>query len=187
MTHHRSRDPCHGLTAGVFHRNFVAFGHTDGGGNQVFSLPVPADLNLQIIAVDDSGYFVAEAFDNPQEYLGRAIEIAGKELTPTVATASFQHATGTTTGFAPHRTSGPCHKTVVHPLCGEECARRQKRQVRSSREQPFRDMCDLDLVAARIDHQPLGVTGQLLDAVLDHVTVAAEQLHRLHRDLGGRT
>jgi hypothetical protein len=41
-------------------------------------------------------------------------------------------------------------------------------------------------ISLRVDHQRLGVPGQLLDAVLGHVAVAAEELHRFHRDLGGR-
>lgn len=34
-----------------------------------------------MIAVDDIGAFVALAFENPQEYTGQAIEIAGDEFT----------------------------------------------------------------------------------------------------------
>src|ERR1700750_3374642 len=52
-------------------------------------------------------------------------------------------------------------------------------------QQSLGHMGDLHLVGARVDHQALGVTGELLDAVLGHVAVAAEQLHGLHRDLGG--
>lgn len=39
------------------------------------------DKGLQLIAVDDVGAFVALAFVNPQEYIGKTIEIAGDELT----------------------------------------------------------------------------------------------------------
>ena len=35
----------------------------------------------QWIAVSDIGYFVGEAFDNPDEWLGRTLEIAGDQLT----------------------------------------------------------------------------------------------------------
>ena len=48
-------------------------------------------------------------------------------------------------------------------------------------------MCDdLDLVGAGVDLQHLGVAGELLDLVLGHVAVAAEELHRLERDLDRR-
>ena len=39
------------------------------------------DKGLQLIALDDIGAFAALAFENPQEYLGRTIELAGDELT----------------------------------------------------------------------------------------------------------
>jgi hypothetical protein len=43
----------------------------------------------------------------------------------------------------------------------------------------------LDLVRAAVDLQHLGVAAELLDAKLRHVTVAAEELHGLERDLHG--
>ena len=45
---------------------------------------------------------------------------------------------------------------------------------------------DLDLVGAGVDLQHLGVAGELLDLVLGHVAVAAEELHRLERHLDRR-
>ena len=48
------------------------------------------------------------------------------------------------------------------------------------------DVGDLDLVGPGVDLQDLGVAGQLLDLVLGHVAVAAEQLHGLERHLDGR-
>ena len=39
------------------------------------------DKPLQVIAVDDIGAFAALAFENPQEYIGLSLEIAGDELT----------------------------------------------------------------------------------------------------------
>lgn len=41
------------------------------------------DRKLQMIAVDDIGAFVTMAFNRPQEFIGRALEIAGDELTYT--------------------------------------------------------------------------------------------------------
>lgn len=39
------------------------------------------DKSLQLIAAQDIGVFVALAFENPQDYLGRTVELAGDELT----------------------------------------------------------------------------------------------------------
>ncbi|HLE73203.1 MAG TPA: NmrA/HSCARG family protein [Anaerolineales bacterium] len=39
------------------------------------------DKGVQMIAVEDIGAFVTLAFENPQAYLGRTIELAGDELT----------------------------------------------------------------------------------------------------------
>lgn len=52
-------------------------------------------------------------------------------------------------------------------------------------QQAPRHVGDLHLVASGVDHQRLGITRQLFDPVLGHVAVAAEQLDRVHRDIGG--
>jgi uncharacterized protein YbjT (DUF2867 family) len=50
------------------------------------SMPMKPQKTLQMIAVDNIGGFVAKAFDNPDEFIGQAIDIAGDELTiPQVA------------------------------------------------------------------------------------------------------
>ena len=46
-----------------------------------WSFGLPPEVPLQMIAVDDIGAFVALAFDHPDEWLGRALELAGDELT----------------------------------------------------------------------------------------------------------
>jgi uncharacterized protein YbjT (DUF2867 family) len=43
--------------------------------------PRDSGRSHQWIAVSDIGYFVGEAFDNPEEWLGRTLEIAGDQLT----------------------------------------------------------------------------------------------------------
>lgn len=45
------------------------------------SLSIHPDTPLQMIAVDDIGAFAAMAFDNPDEWVGKALEIAGDEMT----------------------------------------------------------------------------------------------------------
>jgi uncharacterized protein YbjT (DUF2867 family) len=47
------------------------------------SMPVHPDTRLQAIAVDDIGAFAAMAFDKPDEWVGKAIELAGDELSMT--------------------------------------------------------------------------------------------------------
>ncbi len=46
-----------------------------------WSMSLPADRVMQLIAADDIGAFVALAFSRPAEFVGRALEIAGDELT----------------------------------------------------------------------------------------------------------
>ena len=47
------------------------------------SLALHPDTRLQMIAVDDIGGFAAMAFDNPDQWAGRAVELAGDDLTMT--------------------------------------------------------------------------------------------------------
>jgi uncharacterized protein YbjT (DUF2867 family) len=52
------------------------------------------DVPQQIMAVDDVGAFTALAFARPQEWVGRAIDLAGDELTPVQITAAIGEAIG---------------------------------------------------------------------------------------------
>ncbi|MDX2529008.1 NmrA/HSCARG family protein [Streptomyces europaeiscabiei] len=49
---------------------------------------------LQIMAVDDVGFFTRLAFSRPQEWIGRAMALAGDELTPTQIAAHIETAIG---------------------------------------------------------------------------------------------
>lgn len=64
-----------------FMDNFTMFGLGWEGGELVLALPLDAGTVLQTIATDDIGYFAAEAFENPERYVGRTIDIAGDQLT----------------------------------------------------------------------------------------------------------
>jgi uncharacterized protein YbjT (DUF2867 family) len=55
---------------------------------------VASDQRSQLIAVDDIGAFAALAFARPDEFVGRAIEIAGDALTPAQIGAAIGHAVG---------------------------------------------------------------------------------------------
>lgn len=56
--------------------------------------PMSPDRNSQYIAASDIGFFVAEAFDNPGDWLDKAVDIAGDELTGTELVALFSAALG---------------------------------------------------------------------------------------------
>jgi uncharacterized protein YbjT (DUF2867 family) len=51
-------------------------------GELVVSLALRPDLPMQLISVRDIGAFAAIAFDRPDQYLGRTLEIAGDVVTP---------------------------------------------------------------------------------------------------------
>lgn len=53
-----------------------------------------ANKPLQLIAADDIGAFTALVFDNPQEYIGQAIELAGDELTEAQLAENFAKVIG---------------------------------------------------------------------------------------------
>ncbi|MFF0066449.1 NmrA/HSCARG family protein [Streptomyces sp. NPDC005279] len=82
------------LRPSFFMDNFAAHGPQRVDGTLVVQLALKPDTRVQFIAVDDIGYFAAEAFDRPQEYLGRALEIAGDELTATEVALAFAERTG---------------------------------------------------------------------------------------------
>ncbi len=50
---------------------------SEAEGKTVLNMAIKKDTKLQIIAVDDIGAIVAIVFDNPEDYLGKEIEIAG--------------------------------------------------------------------------------------------------------------
>ncbi len=63
------------------------------------TMPMRPDRALQMIAVDDIGAIAALAFDKPGEFKGRAIELAGDELTMPQAAETFSRVTGRTLRF----------------------------------------------------------------------------------------
>lgn len=66
-----------------FMENFLSFSAPRDG---VLAMPLPPDRPLQLIAVDDIGGFAALAFAQREQFLGRALELAGDDLTiPQVA------------------------------------------------------------------------------------------------------
>ena len=63
-------------------------------GELVVNLAVQPELPMQMISVRDIGAFAAIAFDRPEQYLGRTVEIAGDVLTPPQIAETFGRACG---------------------------------------------------------------------------------------------
>jgi uncharacterized protein YbjT (DUF2867 family) len=63
-------------------------------GELVVSLAVRPELAMQLISVRDIGAFAAIAFDRPERFLGRTVEIAGDALTPPQIAETFGQACG---------------------------------------------------------------------------------------------
>lgn len=82
------------LRPSFFMDNFAAHGPQNVDGTLVVQLALKPDTQVQFIAVDDIGYFAAQAFDRPQEYLDRAVELAGDELTAAEVAAAFAARSG---------------------------------------------------------------------------------------------
>ncbi|MER7466254.1 NmrA/HSCARG family protein [Streptomyces sp. NPDC097981] len=77
-----------------FMDNFAAHGPQVVDGTLVVQLALKPGTRVQFIAVDDIGFFAAEAFDKPEQYAGRAVEIAGDELTATEVAQAFAERSG---------------------------------------------------------------------------------------------
>ncbi|MFI6742532.1 NmrA/HSCARG family protein [Nonomuraea sp. NPDC050451] len=74
-----------------FMENYTGAYHLhDGAVTTAFEPAVPQ----QIMAVDDVGAFAALAFARPEEWIGRAVDLAGDELTPLQIAAAVSEAIG---------------------------------------------------------------------------------------------
>jgi uncharacterized protein YbjT (DUF2867 family) len=62
--------------------------------NGSLNVPWHDDLVMQLIAIDDIGAFAALAFANPDDYLGKAMEITGDRLTAPQIAAALSTAAG---------------------------------------------------------------------------------------------
>ncbi|MEV5729631.1 NmrA family NAD(P)-binding protein [Streptomyces pharetrae] len=77
-----------------FMDDFAAHGPERVDGTLVVRLALKPDTRVQFIAVDDIGWLAAEAFDRPEAYVGRAVEIAGDALTATQIAEAFSARSG---------------------------------------------------------------------------------------------
>ncbi|MFJ4858283.1 NmrA family NAD(P)-binding protein [Streptomyces sp. NPDC088730] len=71
----------------------------DGIVNGVHRHVFPPDEPVQVIAVEDIAEFAALAFDSPDRFGGRTLELAGDAPTPAEAVAAITEATGTTVRY----------------------------------------------------------------------------------------
>ena len=87
-----------GLPATILRPSFfmetLSVGPLYGVPSGTFSIAIKADVAMGLIAVDDIGAFAALAFEHPDEYLGKTIEIAGDVLTPPQIAAAISRVTG---------------------------------------------------------------------------------------------
>lgn len=61
----------------------------------VLRLPLPPDVPLQMVAVTDIGAIAALAFEHPEEWTGRTLELAGDQLTMVQVTRALSRKLGT--------------------------------------------------------------------------------------------
>jgi uncharacterized protein YbjT (DUF2867 family) len=64
-------------------------------------MSLPAERSMQMIAADDIGAFVALAFAQPADFVGRALEIAGDELSMLEVAETLSRVTGREVRFQP--------------------------------------------------------------------------------------
>jgi uncharacterized protein YbjT (DUF2867 family) len=78
-----------------FMDNFATYGRPIlRDGELVVNLAVRPELPMKLIAVHDIGVFAAIAFDRPDRFLGRTVEIAGDALTPPEIAETFGRVRG---------------------------------------------------------------------------------------------
>ncbi|MFI9364424.1 NmrA/HSCARG family protein [Kitasatospora sp. NPDC053057] len=66
----------------------------EADGTLVFRRGLYPETRLQVLASQDIGYFVADAFEDPAAFVGRNLEIAGEALTGPQIAAAFAAHTG---------------------------------------------------------------------------------------------
>lgn len=66
----------------------------------ILAMPLRPDRPLQMLAVEDLGEFVRLAFENPDNYTGKAIELAGDEMAMPEAAAIFSKLLGRPVRYA---------------------------------------------------------------------------------------
>ncbi|MEU6056483.1 NmrA/HSCARG family protein [Streptomyces xanthochromogenes] len=83
----------------MFLSNFSGMGPALVDDELVLTVALDADTVLQMIAVEDIGVFAADAFEDPEHFIGRQIEIAGDALTGPQMAEVFARVSGIPTRF----------------------------------------------------------------------------------------
>lgn len=87
-----------GLPATILRPSFfmdtLAVGPLYGVPNDTFSIPMNEDAQLGLIAAENIGAFAALAFEHPETYVGKTVELAGDALTPPQIADAISRATG---------------------------------------------------------------------------------------------
>ncbi|BBA96366.1 hypothetical protein RVR_1633 [Actinacidiphila reveromycinica] len=84
----------------MFHDVLRDIGPRPADGGLVLGLWLRPEVAVQVIATSDIGAFAADAFDDPDTWLGRQVEIAGDELTGPQMAAAFERVSGIPTRYA---------------------------------------------------------------------------------------
>jgi uncharacterized protein YbjT (DUF2867 family) len=92
-----------------------AFGYQQPVLEGRLELPLLEDKKLQMVAAEDIGHFVAQAFDRPEDYLGAAVELAGDALTMTEIAAAFTRVMGRPVRFV----GGPAYIAEIRKFSEE--------------------------------------------------------------------
>lgn len=82
-----------------FMENFLSPDMIDHIYNGDLPFPLETEMSMQFVAVDDIGEMVKLMFNNPETYLGKAIEIAGDELTGSQIAETLSKAIGKTVTY----------------------------------------------------------------------------------------
>jgi uncharacterized protein YbjT (DUF2867 family) len=82
-----------------FMENFLTTEMIDHIYNGDLPFPLENEMSMQFVAVDDIGEMVKSMFDHPETYFGKAIEIAGDELTGAQIAEILSKAVGKTVTY----------------------------------------------------------------------------------------
>jgi uncharacterized protein YbjT (DUF2867 family) len=66
----------------------------------LMTMAIKPDKSLQMFAVEDLGEFVKMAFERPDEYIGKALDLAGDEMTMSQVAAAFSRLIGRTVRYS---------------------------------------------------------------------------------------
>ena len=81
-----------------FMQNWEMFGRDQILGG-TFAQPLDPDRPLQMLDAEDIGVFAAIAFENPEGWIGREVDLAGDEMTMPEVAATFSRVIGREVGY----------------------------------------------------------------------------------------